>query len=160
VLRVYCADARPGLIEECETAMRTALAKSVQPAQQTGCVAVQSNSQHWPCLLPQHGPGKKHDRPLQLTEWQRPMIEANAGYFLRGLFPSDGCRVTNRVKRGEKTYFYPRYMFSNESADIMRLCQESLDRLGVGWRMCRRNMLSVARKEAVAVLDEHVGAKF
>jgi DNA-directed RNA polymerase subunit N (RpoN/RPB10) len=42
----------------------------------------------------------------------------------------------------------------------MALCQTSLDRLGVGWRMCRRNLLSVARKQAVAVLDEHVGPKF
>jgi DNA-directed RNA polymerase subunit N (RpoN/RPB10) len=51
-------------------------------------------------------------------------------------------------------------MFSNESVDIMRLCQESLDQLGVEWRMCRRNLLSVARREAVAELDEHVGPKW
>ena len=42
----------------------------------------------------------------------------------------------------------------------MRLCQQSLDRLGVGWRMCRRNMLSVARREAVAQLDEFIGPKW
>jgi len=51
-------------------------------------------------------------------------------------------------------------MFSNESADIMRLCQEYLDELGIEWRMCRRNLLSVARREAVAALDEHVGPKW
>lgn len=51
-------------------------------------------------------------------------------------------------------------MFANESADIMGLCQESLDRLGVEWRMCRPDLLSVARKKSVAVLDEHVGGKF
>ncbi|WP_412740129.1 hypothetical protein [Krasilnikovia sp. MM14-A1259] len=50
-------------------------------------------------------------------------------------------------------------MFSNESADIMGLCQASLDQLGVPWRMCRRNMLSVARREGVAVLDRHIGPK-
>jgi hypothetical protein len=160
VLRVYCADVWPGLIEECEAAMLAVLARSVHRVRQTGCTAVQSYSNHWPCLLPQHGPGKKHDRAIRLTEWQQPIVDANPGHFLRGLFHSDGCRVTNRVKRGEKTYFYPRYMFANESTDIMGLCQESLDRLGVGWRMCRPNLLSVARKEAVAVLDEHIGPKF
>jgi hypothetical protein len=51
-------------------------------------------------------------------------------------------------------------MFANESTDIMRLCQASLDKLGVSWRMCRPNLLSVARKEGVAVLDGHVGPKF
>jgi DNA-directed RNA polymerase subunit N (RpoN/RPB10) len=42
----------------------------------------------------------------------------------------------------------------------MGLCRQSLDRLGIEWRMCRRNMLSVARREAVAALDDHVGPKW
>lgn len=51
-------------------------------------------------------------------------------------------------------------MFGNESADILRLCGEALDRLGVAWRYSRRNSISVARREAVARLDEFVGAKY
>ena len=35
-----------------------------------------------------------------------------------------------------------------------------LDRLGVSWRMCRPNMLSVARRASVAALDEFVGPKW
>jgi hypothetical protein len=50
-------------------------------------------------------------------------------------------------------------MFVNESADIMALCRQALDRLGIGWRMARPNCLSVARREAVAELDRHVGPK-
>jgi hypothetical protein len=42
----------------------------------------------------------------------------------------------------------------------MSLCQKSLDALGIEWRMCRRNMLSVARRDAVAALDRHVGPKW
>ena len=160
VLRVFCADAWPGLIDECETAMLAVLAKRVQRVQKVGCVGVQSYSRHWPCLLPQHGPGHKHERPIYLASWQQPLIDRNSEAFLRGLFHSDGCRVTNQIRRGEKCYSYPRYNFSNESTDIMRLCQESLDRLGIGWRMCRRNMLSVARREAVARLDEFIGPKW
>jgi hypothetical protein len=160
VLRIYCADSWPGLIDECESAMSAVLARRVHRVRKRGCVGVQSYSNHWPCLLPQHGPGHKHERPILLSEWQRPVIDRNPGQFVRGLFHSDGCRVMNRIRRGEKTYVYPRYNFSNESADIMCLCQNSLDRLGVGWRMCRRNMLSVARREAVEVLDRHVGPKW
>jgi hypothetical protein len=136
------------------------LARRVQRITGAGCVAVQSYSNHWPCLLPQHGPGKKHVRPIYLADWQKPIVDRQAGHFLRGLFHSDGCRVTNRIVKGNKTYTYPRYMFANESADIMGLCQQSLDRLGISWTMCRRNMLSVARREAVAALDAHVGPKW
>ena len=57
-------------------------------------------------------------------------------------------------------YTYPRYFFNNESADIMGLCRGALDRLGVAWRMPRPNALSVARREAVARLDEFVGPKW
>jgi hypothetical protein len=159
VLRIYCADSWPSLMEQCESAMLAVLARATQRVQKQGCVGVQSYSMHWPCLFPQHGPGRKHERTIYLSDWQQPVINANPGWFLRGLFHSDGCRVTNRIRRGEKTYSYPRYNFSNESADIMGLCQESLDRLGIGWTMCRRNMLSVARRAAVAELDRHVGPK-
>jgi hypothetical protein len=103
VLRVYCADAWPGLIEQCTAAMRAVLANSVRRVQQKGCVGVQSYSNHWPCLLPQHGPGRKHDRPIHLTDWQQPIIDANAGHFLRGLFHSDGCRVTNQIRRERRS---------------------------------------------------------
>ncbi|MBQ1010228.1 transcriptional regulator [Micromonospora sp. M51] len=159
VLRIYCSDAWPGLIEACDVAMRAVLASRVQRIQKQGCVGVQSYGLHWPCLLPQHGPGKKHERPIVLADWQRPIIEQHPGDFLRGLFHSDGCRVANRVTVRGKAYVYPRYMFVNESADIMGLCQWGLDLLGIAWRMNRRNSLSVARRAAVVTLDRHVGPK-
>ncbi|MGW1062330.1 hypothetical protein [Micromonospora rubida] len=120
---------------------------------------MQSYGVHWPCLLPQHGPGKKHERPIVLADWQREIVAAHPGDFVRGLFHSDGCRVANRVTAHGRAYVYPRYLFTNESADIMGLCQWALDLLGVAWRMNRRNSLSVARREAVAALDRHVGPK-
>jgi hypothetical protein len=51
-------------------------------------------------------------------------------------------------------------MFTNESADILALCGEALDLLDVSWRYSRRNTISVARREAVARLDEFVGPKY
>jgi hypothetical protein len=86
------------------------------------------------------------------------------GAFARGLFHSDGSRFMSRVRRplasGDRWYEYPRYMFTNESADILRLCGQTLDRLGVAWRYSRRTTISVARREAVARLDEFVGPKY
>lgn len=159
VLRISCTASWPGLIARCEAAMLAVLARKVQRVRQTGCVNVQSYSGHWPCLLPQHGPGRKHERRIHLTDWQQPIIDANPGPFLRGLFHSDGCRVINKVVRAGRTYRYPRYMFSNESSDIMALCQESLTQLDLSWRMCRPNLLSVARRDDVRALDQYVGAK-
>ena len=95
--------------------------------------------------------------------WQFVIVQRYPGEFARGLFHSDGWRGLNRVRRrladGDHWYEYPRYIFINESADILRLCGETLDRLGVAWRFSRRNAISVARREAVARLDESVGPK-
>ncbi|MEV1330026.1 transcriptional regulator [Micromonospora costi] len=159
VLRISCSRSWPGLIDACDAAMRAVLAARVQRVRHPGWISVQSYGTHWPCLLPQHGPGKKHERPIVLADWQREIVTAHAGSFLRGLFHSDGARFANRVRVRGKVYVYPRYMFVNESSDIMGLCQWALDLLGIPWRMNRRNSLSVARRDAVAALDRHVGPK-
>ncbi len=159
LLRIFCDEAYPDIIECCEHAMLATMARRVGRAQKVGCVAVQSYGTHWPCLFPQHGPGRKHERPIVLEAWQRYIVERNPGAFLRGLFHSDGCRIINRVKIKGRKYEYPRYMFSNESTDIMGLCQWALDLLGIPWRMARLNNLSVARRDAVAALDVWVGPK-
>ncbi|MFI9836970.1 helix-turn-helix domain-containing protein [Nonomuraea sp. NPDC051941] len=52
-----------------------------------------------PHLFPQHGPGKKHERPIVLEPWQREIVSAHPGRFVRGLIHSDGWRGTNRVRR-------------------------------------------------------------
>jgi hypothetical protein len=131
--------------------------------QREGCVAALCGWKHWPCLFPQHGPGQKHTRPIVLADWQREIVEEHPGRFLRGLFHSDGCRVTNwtvRTVAGQrKRYEYPRYFFTNASADIRGLCCWALDLLDIDHRHPSERNISVARAEAVAKLDEHVGPK-
>jgi hypothetical protein len=119
-LRVMCADAWPGLVSECVRAMQAVRpASKVMLQQKQGCQEVSSYSRHWPCLFPQHGPGKKHLRQIELQPWQRAIVAEFPGEFARGLFHSDGCRAVNRVRRvladGEHWYEYPRYLFSNKS---------------------------------------------
>jgi hypothetical protein len=128
-----------------------------------GCVNTSVSWKHWPCLLPQHGPGPKHQRRIVLETWQREIVERCPGDFARGLFHSDGCRTINwttRIIAGRlRRYEYPRYFFSNESSDILAICGWTLDLLGVQWRLPRANAISVARAASVAILDEHVGPK-
>jgi hypothetical protein len=69
-------------------------------------------------------------------------------------------RVRRPLKDGDRWYEYPRYLFVNRSVDIHRLCGEALDRLGVAWRFSKPTTISVARRDAVARLDEFVGPKY
>ncbi|WP_321170730.1 hypothetical protein [Embleya scabrispora] len=125
---------------------------------------MKSYSRHWPCLFPQHGPGRKHERPIILESWQRDIVRAEPWALVRGLIHSDGCRNVNRTTRmvaGErKRYEYPRYLFANESTDVMRILTTTLDELGVEWKFARRNLLSVARRGSVALMDRHIGPKY
>ncbi|WP_370018650.1 helix-turn-helix domain-containing protein [Planotetraspora sp. GP83] len=164
-LRIMCADAWPGLRDECIRAMLSIRPMNkVRTLQKEGCTEVNSFSKHWPHLFPQHAPGKKHDREIVLAEWQQEIVEAHTGQFVRGLIHSDGYRGMNRVRHTvagqDKWYEYPRYLFKNESKDILRLCGEALDRLGVEWRHNKHNEISVAKREAVARLDLFVGPKY
>jgi hypothetical protein len=164
-LSIFCCDAWPGLITAAKQAMRDVMpASAVFGVQRIGMTEVKSYSKHWPCLFPQHGPGMKHTRKIELAAWQQGIVNRYPGDFARGLFHSDGCRGMNRVRRtladGDHWYEYPRYLFSNESKDILGLCGEALDRLEVDWRYARPNMISVAKKVAVARLDAHVGSKY
>ena len=158
-LRISCADAYPMIMDECEAAMRSVLATSVSRVHAVGCTVVQSTSKHWPCLFPQAGAGRKHEREIRLEAWQQEVADAQPGPLLRGLFHSDGCRSTNRINKEKKSYAYPRYFFSNRSEGVLDICRCALGRLGIEWRMARPDSLSVARREAVARLDWWVGPK-
>ena len=160
-----CAKAYPGLMAEAAAsiaAVRTG--GPISYVRQIGCTEVAAYWKHWPCLFPQHGPGRKHERPITLADWQREIIEVHPGRFLRGLFHSDGCRITNwtvqQVAGAPKRYDYPRYFFSNTSVDIMAMCGWALDLLQIRWRQPKPTMLSVARRKDVAALDKHVGPKY
>ncbi|MEU5194770.1 transcriptional regulator [Streptomyces scabiei] len=168
-LRVACANTWPGLIDACELAMR-----AVNPTgnayrtQARGYVSVVSYSQHWPCVFPQHGPGKKHERRIVLEPWQQTVVDAHPWEFIRGLIHSDGCRITNWTTRliagVTKRYEYPRYFFSNKSDDIRKLFTDTLDKVGVEWTTLARGSdpfnISIARKASVALMDTHVGPKY
>ncbi|MET7273309.1 helix-turn-helix domain-containing protein [Streptomyces flaveolus] len=167
-LSIFCNAEQTGLIGAAEEALRRVMPlASVASRHRTGCVEVTSYTVHWVCMFPQHGPGKKHERRIVLGSWQQAIVDAYPWEFVRGLIHSDGCRVTNwttRLVGGErKRYEYPRYFFTNVSADIRRLCTETLDKLGVEWTHCTRHgspyNISVARRASVALMDAHVGPK-
>ncbi|MGC4112474.1 MAG: transcriptional regulator [Nocardioides sp.] len=128
-----------------------------------GCLVCTVSWKHWPCLFPQHGPGRKHERAIVLEPWQSEIVELHPAAFLRGLFHSDGSRVANwatRMVAGEKRrYEYPRWQFVNHSEDILGLCEWALDLVEVRWRRSKRTTVSVSRRDDVRRLDELIGLK-
>lgn len=154
-------DARyPRIVDECITAITSVLPGARAAVQaRTGpwgeWVEVYSYSKAWPCLLPQHGSGKKHERPIEVTHWQIEIIQAAPGAFLRGLVHSDGCRFENTGRNGWRA---PRYSFSNLSEDILALFCWGCELLDLNWTEAG-NTIYVSRKADVARLDEYIGPK-
>jgi hypothetical protein len=79
-LRITCANRYPELIRSCEAAMSEVLPNKVGQAVKQGCVDVYSYSKHWPCLFPQHGPGRKHERKIELAGWQQDLVDSTRAH--------------------------------------------------------------------------------
>jgi hypothetical protein len=128
-----------------------------------GCVVITVGWNHWPCLFPQHGPGRKHQRKIILEDWQIAIAEEHAAQLLRGLLHSDGSRTNNwatrQVRGVKRRYDYPRWEFANRSEDIIQICCWALDLVGVAYRVRCVDRVAVSRQEAVAALDRLIGPK-
>lgn len=109
---------------------------------------------HLPCLLPQHGPGPKHERPIVLEDWQLAAVAAEPWRLLRGLLHSDGCAYINRTGR----YSYLSWDFSNRSQDILELFCATCSAVGVEHRRYHHHV-RVHRRGSVDLLVERVGLK-
>ena len=124
-----------------------------------GCVDVMMRSSHWPCAFPQHGPGRKHERPITLHSWQAHVVHTYPKPFLRALIHTDGCRFVARDRSGATVREYVRYSFSNRSDDIKRLFSDACDALGIGWTRAGDREIAVARRADVSRLECFIGPK-
>jgi len=156
----------PGIITTCAEALERMSPNKVSIRKQNvgECFQVYSGWKLWPVLFPQHGPGRKHTRPIVLTNWQWDLVRHHREQFVRGLIHSDGCRTVNRfttkLPSGRVAeYEYVRYFFSNESAEIRRLFCTVCEELGVRWTQSNRRNISVSHRDSVAVLERVVGPK-
>lgn len=157
-LRFFLDGAYPEIIRACRDAL-----EAIRPTQRawdrrassSRCHIVAMCSNHWPCLFPQHGPGRKHERKISLEDWQAQLVAEHHEEFVRGLIHSDGCRVV----ANDRCVRSVRYHFSNKSEDIKALYCESLDALGVRWTRPCAKQIAVYRKASVAILDRFIGPK-
>jgi hypothetical protein len=163
LLRVAMDFDYPGIIESCcDAIMRvkgTERRPYVRKIPGKNYVTITSYWSAWPCFFPQHGPGRKHHRTIALADWQKALVETDPRPLIRGLIHSDGWRGLNRVRVKGTDYAYPRYQFSNRSADIKRIFTDACDLLGIEWRPWGRHHISVAKRKSVEFMDEFVGPK-
>jgi hypothetical protein len=166
-LRVACDQHYPMIIEEIMDAMAVTFpgGHPTRRAASWGASDVLSLSHRGiGAAFPQHGPGRKHLRPIVLEHWQRELTQEYPGALIRGLIHSDGCRVENRFKTKLPSgrvaqYQYVRYFFSNLSADIRGIFVEHCGLLGVRVTRSNHRNLSVSHRDSVAILEEKVGPK-
>ncbi|MEJ7718917.1 MAG: hypothetical protein WKF31_13515 [Thermoleophilaceae bacterium] len=147
----------PGIISECETAMRAVAPRNAVRRRHRiyNDTEVYSYSKSWPCLLPQHGPGKKHHRRIELTSWQSDLVDRHPQLLIRGLIQSDGCRFMNSGRGGWRAW---RYRFDNYSSDIRDLFRKVCSDLDLN-STTSGTVVYVSRIRDVARLDEWVGPK-
>ncbi|MBV9818202.1 MAG: hypothetical protein JOZ07_07635 [Solirubrobacterales bacterium] len=117
-----------------------------------------------PRAFPQHGQGRKHERSIELTDWQRRLTHAHPGALIRGLIHSDGCRTVNRVRTRlpsgrDAEYAYVRYFFTNRSRDIRAIFREHCALLDIRVTQSNHRNLSVSHRDSVAALERLVGPK-
>lgn len=113
-------------------------------------------------LFPHEGSGAKHLRKIELTEWQKRII--NPIQLVKGLMMSDGsyfhCNTYNRDN----------YSFCNASKDICRILIEMLDILGIKYNSHTKKKIGVKgtvlkthvnvnRREEVKKLHDLIGDK-
>lgn len=157
-IRIVCDSQYPRIVDECRQAIDALMPGQrahVQQRRPSRCVEVSMYSKHWPCLFPQHGPGRKHNRPIRLEPWQQAVVRSQTRSFLRGLIHSDGCRVV----ANDRGVMSVRYHFSNRSEDIKGLFCDALDRLDIPWTRPSYKDIAIYRKAATARLDEFIGPK-
>ena len=116
-------DWRRGSLAECMRAVEAIAPGRAGVLRRRDCraIVVSNHWKHWVCLIPQHGPGRKHTRPIVLTDWQRRIVSDCPEAFLRGLIHSDGTRIIATERKGAYVRRAPRYAFSNRSEDILEL---------------------------------------
>jgi len=160
-LRITLDSRYPGIVAECAIAMDAVTPGTIHmgPHHSSSAVVVSNYWKHWPCVFPQHGPGRKHTRPIYLSSWQQTIVDRRPEPLLRGLIHSDGWRIIATERKGNSVRQVARYGFSNHSEDIREIFKAACAVIGVPTSQPSWKQVAVYRKAGVARLDEFIGPK-
>src|SRR3954447_11720916 len=152
----------PGIIRSAHGLLRRCFPENqvdVVRFDEGGCVHVSVYSSHLACVFPQHGPGRKHERPIQLEPWQSQALETEPWAFIRACIWTDRCSFINCTG----PYEYLSYDFTNYSKDIIDLFTAACESVGIAdYRVTsyrRAWKVRINRRPSVALMLGHVGVK-
>lgn len=166
-LRIFLDRRYAAVVEDAATALQTtfpdARVRRYEPNRAEMSILQVSH----PALVfafPQHGPGRKHMRPIVLADWQARITRRWPDQLIRGLIHSDGCRCVNRFSVDLPSgrighYEYVRYFFSNLSEDIRGIYCDHCDLLGIRWSQSNARNISISHRRSVALMEDLVGPK-
>jgi hypothetical protein len=92
VLRISFDVAYTGIVESARAAIvavRGGQPPHVARVKTCACMVITSYWKAWRCLLPQHGPGRKHHRRIERADWQQKLVQAAPESFLRAVIHTD-----------------------------------------------------------------------
>ena len=93
------------------------------------------------------------------------ILEAYAGAFVgQASEPLRRSTVINRFQTKlpsgrVATYEYPRYFFTNYSAEIRTIFTDHCELLGIRWTQSNSRNISISHRDSVALMDSFIGPK-
>jgi DNA-binding transcriptional regulator WhiA len=153
-LRIAQDNKYPQLIEIIKEKLNSFFTNNVFVCNPKGCKQISIHDKNLPLYFPQHAAGKKHNRKIELVDYQRENLDYKE--FLKGLWVTDGSFY--KTARG-----YEAYNFTNKSTDIIALFEECLNNFGIKYRKrMKKNevwIVEITKKSEVVKMKEIVGMK-
>lgn len=138
-IRIFCDVKYKNILEEISESLEILFPNSKSLRRQhtsKNCIEIYLYSSHILKLFPQHGEGRKHQRPIVLEDWQKDIIDEYHIEFLKGLIYTDGSFYLSQNK-------YECCNFTNKSKDIIELCSNAMRKLDINHKIRTRNSESL-----------------
>lgn len=154
-IRIFQDLKYPNIVQEIYDALQSILKNKINVLYNGKCVTIYGYSSLLHDLFPQHGrPKMKHQRLIELKEWQWQIVQDFPFEFIKGLIYSDGCIFWSKQSN---QYIFE---FSNQSEDIKRIYETVLGELGIPNSRNKRGVnVRVTNKLACEVLLEKIPLK-
>lgn len=153
-LRIAQDNKYPKSITDIENILKSFFPNNIFICKPKGCTVIGIYDKNLPLYFPQHDTGKKHDRPIILSDYQR----ENLDYLnlMSGLWMSDGSYYIAQKK-------YECYNFTNKSTDIISLFEECLTNFSIAYRKRMKKdgvwIIEITKKSEVVKMKDIVGTK-
>ena len=134
-IRIFCDAKYNNILEDISQSLEILFPNSKAMRRShtsNNCIEIYLYSSHLLRLFPQHGEGRKHERPIVLEDWQKDIIDEYNIEFLKGLIYTDGSFYLSQNK-------YEYCNFTNKSKDIIELCSNAMKNLNINHKIRIKN---------------------